>query len=51
MNRRAVVGVSLLILAAMPLVLASLALGWTWRSIRVTLDKIRFSYQSAFIIR
>ena len=47
MNRWAVVGITVLVLAAMPLYLAMLTAGWAWRRVVFNVDKVKLAYPFA----
>ena len=51
MNRWSVVGITVLVLAAMPFYLAILATGWIWRRLVFNVNKVKFSYPFAFPMR
>lgn len=51
MNRWAVVGITVLVLAAMPFYLAILTTGWTWRRLVFNVNKVKFSHSFAFPTR
>ena len=44
MNRWAVVGITVLVLAAMPFFLAILAAGWAWRRLMFNVNKLKLFY-------
>ena len=47
MNRWAVVGISALVLAAMPFYLGALTAGWAWRRVMSNVNKAKLSYRFA----
>ena len=51
MNRWAVVGITVLVLAAMPFYLAIPTTGWAWRRVLFNVNKLKLSYPFAFPIR
>ena len=51
MNRWAVVGITVLVFAAMPFFLAILATGWACRSVMFNVNKHKLSYPFASPVR
>ena len=51
MNRWAVIGITVLVLAAMPFYLAILATGWTWRRLVFNVNNVKFSHSFDFPTR
>ena len=51
MNRWAVVGFTVLVLAAMPFFLAILTIVWAWRCVVFNVNKLKLSYRFASPIR
>ena len=51
MNRWAVVGITVLVLAAMPFFLAILAAGWAWRRLMFNVNKLKLPYPFASPVR
>lgn len=51
MNRWAVVGITVLVFAAMPFYLAMLATGWVWRRVVFSGNKVKLSYPFGSPIR
>ena len=51
MNRWAVAGIIVLVLAAMPVFLAIITIGWAWRRLVFNFNKIKLSYTFASPIR